>query len=67
MGPIPKGFEMLDEEKAKEETLKLLLEKVHEMVEATQANFKVIANVLKTQRDRMTELEARIISLEAGR
>lgn len=56
---------MLDEEK--EETLKLLLEKVHEMVEATQANFKVIANVLKTQRDRMIELESRIISLEAGR
>lgn len=55
---------MVDEEKGKEETLRLLLDSVNEMVEATQSNFKVISNVLKAQRDRMTELESRIILLE---
>lgn len=58
---------MVDEENAKEETLRLLLDKVQEMAEVTQANFKVIATVLKDQRDRMLALESRIISLEAGR
>lgn len=53
---------MTDDEKT--QVLNMLCEKIKEMIEATENNFRVVSKVLKDQRDKILELEAKVYDLQ---